>query len=100
MGIMAKRYVETDNSNGKVVTASNPTFAHIRGWNVGVRVVAANDNGTEWLVYLTTGSSGRGSGMVLLGTVRESDDGIDEPVFVPDARNVRNGKIFRFTGVE
>lgn len=54
---MAKTYITTDNSRGKQESVANPTFAHIRGWDVGVRVNISPD-GDELDIYMTAGSNG------------------------------------------
>lgn len=56
---MSKTYLSADNSHGNEVTAASPTFAHIRGWDVGIRVTV-NPEGTRLDVYLTTGSNNSG----------------------------------------
>lgn len=78
---MAKRYVTTNNSRGNAVTASNPTFAHIRGWNAGVmiQVDASDKSGNTWRVYATGGSNSAAQ-TLFLGTVTTSENG---PVFEP-----------------
>lgn len=78
---MATRYISTDNSRGNAVTASNPTYAHIRGWKAGVRVQAdtSDKTGNTWEVYATGGSNTPWQ-QKLLGTVTVGEDG---PVFEP-----------------
>lgn len=75
---MSHTYLSADNSRGGDVTAANPSFAHIRGWDVGVRV-EASERGTHFDVYLTGGSNGhkpsRYVGAATLGS--------DGPVFTP-----------------
>lgn len=73
---MANTYLTSDNSRGNPVTASNPSFAHIRGWNAGVRVDASED-GKTFRVY-STGGSNNPYRMTFLGVVRERDDGTEE----------------------
>lgn len=64
---MAKTYLTTDNSRGKAVTAANPSFVHIRGWDCGVYVRAYSD-GDVFEVYATRGSNN--DSKVHLGTLR------------------------------
>lgn len=81
---MAKRYISTNNSRGNKVTAANPSFAHIRGWDVGVEIIA-NDAGTEFSVYLTGGSSGADKSK-FLGTAYLNSDNAPEwlPPLMPE----------------
>jgi hypothetical protein len=87
---MAKRYITTDNSRGKPVTASDLTFAHIRGWDAGVRIEAdiSDPTGNTWRVYMTGGSNRAGQ-TVFLGTVTDTPDG---PEFVPNGRYFTNDR--------
>lgn len=65
---MSHTYLSADNSRGGDVTAANPSFAHIRGWDVGVRV-DASERGTHFDVYMTSGSNGTARD-VHIGTVQ------------------------------
>lgn len=69
---MAHTYISTDNQRGNQVTAANPSYAHIRGWNAGVRV-EAQGKGTRFEIYMTAGSEGGPD--VHLGTVELTADG-------------------------
>ncbi len=70
-------WITTDNSHGRIVSAGNPTYCHIRGWDAGVRVNAARD-GESFGVYMTDGSNGYAD--IHVGDVRLSADG---PEWVP-----------------
>lgn len=64
------------NSRSKTVSVSEPSHAHIRGWNAGVNVEARKqDDGHDvFYVYMTGGSTGAHND-VLLGTVHETPNG-------------------------
>jgi hypothetical protein len=53
---MPNTYLSTDNSRGKPVTASSPTYVHIRGWDVGVWV-DINKKGDKLDIIMTGGSN-------------------------------------------
>ena len=61
-------------AQGKTYRGSNAMEAHIRGWNVGVRVSASrSDEGRVTLkVYRTGGSNGTGC-ETLIETIEEGD---------------------------
>lgn len=64
------------NTRGSEVTAANAKFAHLRGWNAGVRVTAGIDEeGRDvFHVYVTSGSHG-GANDNHVGTVTDTADG-------------------------
>ena len=65
-----------DNSRGRNVSVSEPTFAYIRGWRSGVRVEARQDeNGEDFFVVFMTAGSGADHKSYLLGTVRSTGSG-------------------------
>jgi hypothetical protein len=74
---MARTYLSGDNSRGGQVSGANATFAHLRGWEAGVRVEADRDPKTGrdiFRVFRTSGSNGaRSDGY--LGTVRDTPKG-------------------------
>jgi hypothetical protein len=78
---MARTYLSTNNSRGGTVTAMSPTYAHFRGWNVGVYIHDGQDeeNRDKFSVYMTGGSHNE-SEKVLLGFVHYTPDG---PVWEP-----------------
>lgn len=73
---MARTYLTTNNSRGNPVTAMSPTFVHFRGWDAGVYVQAIlNKNQPDrFLIFMSGGSNGFGSG-TLLGTVTDTENG-------------------------
>lgn len=81
---MARYYATVTNGRGGVTKAggrSSVNSAHVRGWDVGVKVETYTGSGRDQLtVYLTHGSHASGSDK-LLGTVMLTSDG---PVFVPE----------------
>jgi hypothetical protein len=72
---MARTYISATTSRSEV-TRTNPTDAHIRGWDAGVRVeVRTDENGRdEFLIYMTSGSNGRTADQ-LAGVVTDTPDG-------------------------
>jgi len=63
---MARFYTSVTNSRGNLTTAQGTKegqSAHIRGWDVGVKIDAGVDNyGRDiFLIYRTSGSHGRTS---------------------------------------
>jgi hypothetical protein len=75
---MARTYITTDNSRGNEVSAAEPSFAHLRGWNAGVRVRVIRGERDDFEITMTGGS--HGGTATVLGTVRDTPDG---PVWVP-----------------
>lgn len=73
---MAQFYGSLQGSRGEATrqgTARSGLTGHIRGWNVGCRVVMDEINGKDVCrIYLTSGSNGRTSDK-LLGTFTEED---------------------------
>ena len=77
---MAKTYLSGSNSRGSEVTGAGSRDCHLRGWNTGVQLYA-NADGSEFTVYMTSGSNGRLRPLSkLLGSVRETPGG---PVWEP-----------------
>lgn len=74
---MARLYGSMTNSRHNEVTASNPGYAHIRGWRAGVNVVPFRESETgrdAFRVYMTSGSNGSMSD-VLVGIVYDLPEG-------------------------
>jgi hypothetical protein len=82
------------NEIGTGLLAGNPV--HTRGWDAGVKVVPHDIKGKPdvFRIYMTGGSHAA-TGDVLLGEVRQTDDG---PLFYPAAGQYTNGKVYRFDG--
>lgn len=81
---MSRFYGSMDNSRGREVTAMSPSYAHLRGWRAGVKVMTAEagDKKTPvdaFTIWATCGSSGSGE-TKLIGTLYDTADG---PRFVP-----------------
>lgn len=78
------------NARGKQVSVSEPSHAHIRGWNAGVNVeVRQQDDGHDvFYVYMTSGSA-QAQVSTLIGTVHETPNGPRwEPNPVPADRQL------------
>jgi hypothetical protein len=60
---VAQFYAEIQGNRGqasRMGSKESGMYAHIRGWNVGVRVQLYHENGTDYVeVYETGGSTGR-----------------------------------------
>lgn len=74
----ARTYCTTVNSHGNPVNAMAATFAHLRGWNVGVQVEFAPEDGEDTFRIFTTGGSNNPGTRQHIGTVRLEDG---HPVF-------------------
>lgn len=80
---MSRFYGTMTNSRGRDVTAMSPDFAHLCGWNAGVKVMPFEAGDKKhpvdgFQVWMTYGSNGNGSAK-LLGVVYDTADG---PQFV------------------
>jgi hypothetical protein len=97
---MARIYLRTTNSRGNEVSAAEPGFCHIGGWNAGVRVrVGRRDNRDTFTVEMTSGSYGGET--VTLGVVTDTGDGPRwEPASPADeaVRPREPGSIIRIDG--
>ncbi len=76
---MARTYCTTNNSRGNPVNAMSATLAHLRGWDVGVMITFAPENGQDAFRIFTTGGSNRPGAQQHIGTVRL--DGEGRPTF-------------------
>lgn len=76
---MARTYITTDNSRGNTVSAAGPSFAHLRGWDAGVRITVNRGERDSFTITMTGGSHG-GHRETVLGTVTETPDG---PAWTP-----------------
>ena len=75
---MASTHLTADNSRGSTVSASGTSYAHLKGWDAGVRVTASKD-GKTFGIAMTHGTNDSGSDTPI-GEVRLIDG---EPVFTP-----------------
>ncbi len=66
---MARFYAEIQGNRGQASRMGTPNsgmWAHVRGWNVGVRVECRSDGDKDIIkVFKTSGSSGYGSGELI-----------------------------------
>jgi hypothetical protein len=89
---MSQFYGSMGGQSAKEVTRTGTTntgvYAHVRGWDVGVHVLArATRQGDEVLIFSTKGSNGHEDHHELVGRVFLDPDG--HVVFDPNPRRLR-----------
>lgn len=72
---MARTYCTTNNSRGTTISGMSATFAHLRGWDVGVHVTYAPEDGHDAFRIFTTGGSNDRHRQQHIGTVRLDEEG-------------------------
>jgi hypothetical protein len=84
---MARFYSSLRADRGEVTkagTAKSGLVGHVRGWNVGVEVVARDVDGADvFYIYVTKGSEG-GSYAQRIGSVKLDTVFPFAPVFIPE----------------